>query len=158
MGRRLRGAGSPSAKKAAEPAPKKDAEPPIRGTMEITILFDLIDRIDAVHSRTGLPKGQIIEAALETHLAGVRVASVPDRLLRVLGYTPTPGKSEGTETAPDPAVESGEVAGNVTSSDTKGLVPEAGAEEGGSRPPAPKKLTPAELRSRIPQKPGRKAS
>ena len=147
MGRRLRGPGSPMA--------RKTGEPPKRRTMEITILEDLVDRIDAVHSRTGIPKGQIIEAALEAHLAGVRVASVPDRLLTVLGLTPGPGKSEGEEATPDLAVEPGQ---DITDLISSPPTLATGGGEGGASPPARPKVDHAAARARIGARTARRAS
>ena len=150
MGRRLRGAGSPAARRLEDDRPRR--------TMEITILSELVDRIDAVHSRTGIPKGRIIEAALEQHLAGIRLASVPERLLLALGCTPAPGKSGDGEPAPDPAGETLPIAGDLTPSDTGGLVPEGGAEEGEKRPPARPKVDHGAARAKIFGKRDRKAS
>ena len=149
MGRRLRGPGSTQARRLED-----DRE---RRTMEITILSELVDRIDAVHSRTGVPKGRIIETALERHLAGIRLASVPERLLLELGCAPAPGKSEGTEAAPDLAAETLTLSEILTPLPCSGPVSDAGGGEGVGEPPARPKVDHAAARARIDARKGRKA-
>jgi hypothetical protein len=150
MGRRLRGVGSPAARRLDD-----DRE---RRTMEITILSELVDRIDAVHSRTGVPKGRIIETALERHLAGIRLASVPERLLLELGCAPSPGKSEGAESGQSGGQSGCESGQSETDLASDALLSVAGGGEGSDQAPARPKPDIAAARAKIGARTGRKAS
>jgi hypothetical protein len=121
MGRRLRGPGSVSARAAGEPSE--------RVTMEITVSRDTGDRVRAIQSRTGESPGEIVERLLSPQLGGVRVASVPDRLLPARREAPTVGESEGGEGGQTSGGETLPIAETVTATDKAPQVPAGGGGE-----------------------------